>query len=70
MARPAVAVAPVEQDPAPPAPVVRIVDFVCEEDVRNALKESRKIYIGPKTIVTPSARDLGERHELLVLAQR
>ena len=37
----------------PAAPKPQIVDFVCEEDVRNAIKQSRKIYIGPKTIVTP-----------------
>jgi ethanolamine utilization cobalamin adenosyltransferase len=44
------------------------VDFVCEEDVRNAIKHSRKIYIGPKTIVTPSARDLAAPNDILVLA--
>ena len=38
----------------PPAP------FVCEDDVRAAAKASRRIVIGPKTIVTPAARDLGE----------
>lgn len=62
--------APPPAAPAPPKPEVQIVDFVCEEDVRVALRESRKIYIGPKTIVTPSARDLGTRHDVLVLAQR
>jgi acetaldehyde dehydrogenase (acetylating) len=59
-----------EQPAPPPAPPVAIVDFVCEDDVRAAIRESRKIYIGPKTIVTPSARDLGEQHGILVLAQR
>jgi ethanolamine utilization cobalamin adenosyltransferase len=34
------------------------VAFVCEADVRAALKENRKITVGPKTIITPSARDL------------
>jgi len=38
--------------------------------VRNAIKQSRKIYIGPKTIVTPSARDLAAPNDILVLAQR
>jgi hypothetical protein len=61
--------------PANPAisrqePAVQVVDFVCETDVRVAIQESRKIYIGPKTIVTPSARDLGESHGILVMAQR
>jgi acetaldehyde dehydrogenase (acetylating) len=54
----------------PPAPQVAIVDFVCEADVRAALQQSRKIYIGPRTIVTPSARDLGRQHDILVVAQR
>ena len=53
---------------APPAPV--IVPFVCENDVRDAIAVARKIYIGPKTIVTPSARDLGDQFGILVLAQR
>jgi hypothetical protein len=43
------------------------VDFVCEEDVRIAIKHSRKIYIGPKTIVTPAARDLASPGDILVL---
>jgi len=47
-----------------------IVAFVCENDVREAIRDSRKIYIGPKTIVTPSARDLGDQFGILVLAQR
>jgi ethanolamine utilization cobalamin adenosyltransferase len=46
------------------------VDFVCENDVRAAINKSRKIYIGPKTIVTPSARELASRFDILVLAQR
>ena len=36
------------------------VPFVCEEDVRTAVRESRPIVIGERTIVTPAARDLGE----------
>jgi hypothetical protein len=54
----------------PPAPEPRIMDFVCEEDVRIAIKEGRKIFIGPKTIVTPSARDLSASSDILVVAQR
>jgi hypothetical protein len=61
-------------EPAPqPAlearPAPKPVDFVCEADVRAALKEQRKIMIGPKTIVTPSARDLAGPSDILVLAQ-
>jgi hypothetical protein len=51
---------------APPAP--KPVDFVCEDDVRAAIREQRKIYIGLKTIVTPSARDLAGPSDILVLA--
>jgi len=40
---------------------------VCEADVRQAVKENRKIYIGAKTIVTPSARDLANPGDILVL---
>jgi hypothetical protein len=50
----------------PPKP--QIVDFVCEDDVRLAIKQSRKIHIGPKTIVTPAARDLASTGDILVLA--
>jgi hypothetical protein len=60
--------APARETPAAPPPA--IVDFVCEEDVRNAIKHSRKIYIGPKTIITPSARDLASPSDILVLTQR
>ncbi|MGQ9635899.1 MAG: aldehyde dehydrogenase family protein, partial [Bryobacteraceae bacterium] len=56
--------------PKPPAPEVQIVDFVCEDDVREAIRASRKIYIGPRTIVTPAARELGDRYDVLVQAQR
>jgi acetaldehyde dehydrogenase (acetylating) len=43
-------------------------DFVCEDDVRAALKAGRKLVIGDKTIVTPSARDLGESRKVFVQA--
>jgi acetaldehyde dehydrogenase (acetylating) len=54
------------EPPAPPKP--QTVDFVCEEDVRNAIKHSRKIYITSRTIVTPAARDLASPSDILVLA--
>jgi acyl-CoA reductase-like NAD-dependent aldehyde dehydrogenase len=62
--------APAPPPPSEPAPAVPIVDFVCEQDVRQAVQKSRKIFIGPKTIVTPSARDLANQHDTLVMAQR
>jgi len=60
----------------PPAPsktdlktdLEKPADFVCEDDVRQAVKQNRKIVIGDKTIVTPAARDLGEQHRLFVQA--
>lgn len=45
------------------------MDFVCEYDVRAAIRENRKIFIGPKTIVTPAARDLADPSDILVLAK-
>jgi acetaldehyde dehydrogenase (acetylating) len=49
-------------------PVEKPADFVCEDDVRQALRQGRKIVIGERTIVTPAARDLAEQHRLLVQA--
>jgi len=46
--------------PDPPAPAPPPVPFVCEDDVRAAAKAGRRIVLGPKTIVTPAARDAGE----------
>jgi len=66
----AAASAPAAAPAQAPAPAINITDFVCEEDVRAAMKQQRKIYVGPKTIITPSARDLAERNDILVLAQR
>ncbi|MEW6734589.1 MAG: aldehyde dehydrogenase family protein [Acidobacteriota bacterium] len=42
----------------------RAADFVCEEDVRRAIRDRQKIHISAKTIITPSARDLGESNEV------
>ncbi|MBZ5594873.1 MAG: aldehyde dehydrogenase family protein [Acidobacteriia bacterium] len=56
--------------PDPPAPTISVTGFVCEADVRAAVEGGQKIYIGPKTIVTPSARELGDRFDILVLTQR
>ena len=51
---------PVTGAAGPPAP------FVCEDDVRAAIRESRPIVIGERTIVTPAARDLAEPHGVFV----
>jgi acetaldehyde dehydrogenase (acetylating) len=42
------------------------VAFVCEEDVRIAVKAGTKILVGEKTIITPAARDAGEAAGIFV----
>ncbi|MBL0157003.1 MAG: aldehyde dehydrogenase family protein [Bryobacterales bacterium] len=64
---PPAATTPVAQ-PAP-APL-KIAAFVCEDDVRTAIQNKKKIFIGPRTIVTPAARDLAAADEILVMAER
>ncbi len=46
-----------------PLPVAT-ADFVSEDDVRRAIDKGEKIYISKKTILTPSARDLGEEKDV------
>jgi acetaldehyde dehydrogenase (acetylating) len=48
------------QKPVPITPA----DFVSEDDVRRAVADGKKIYISKKTILTPSARDLGDEKEV------
>lgn len=65
--------APVPATPVPPPPSQFVppplpvkpkpVAFVCEADVRDALAQGRKIPIGSKTLLTPSARDLGRERD-------
>jgi len=43
-------------------------DFICEDDVRDALKSGKTLVIGERTIVTPSARELGEANRVFVQA--
>ena len=42
------------------------VSFVCEDDIRQALRKGEKIYVTPKSIITPAARDLGTDKDVLV----
>lgn len=65
----AVAPAPLAAAPSP-VPEPAVVDFVCEDDVRKAIAQSKKIFIGPRTIVTPSARDLAGPHDILILTKK
>jgi acetaldehyde dehydrogenase (acetylating) len=60
--------APVPAAPAPAPPVEKAAEFVCEDDVRQAMRQGRKIVIGDRSIVTPAARDLGNQHKLFVEA--
>ena len=69
--------APVETPVRPPAPVKpadpaptaeKPAEFVCEDDVRQAVRQGRKIVIGERTIVTPAARDLAEQHRIFTQA--
>jgi acetaldehyde dehydrogenase (acetylating) len=53
---------------APLAPDQTPLDFVCEEDVRLALKAGRKLVVSERAIVTPAARDLGEQHRVFAVA--
>jgi hypothetical protein len=46
----------------------KAADFVSEDDVKRALQKGEKIYVGPKTIITPSARDIGEPAEVFAKA--
>src|SRR5687767_3791760 len=39
-------------------------DFICEDDVRAALKSGKALVVGDRTIVTPSARELGEANKV------
>jgi hypothetical protein len=41
---------------------------VCEDDVREAIRAGRKVLIDEHTILTPSARDLGESEKVFVEA--
>jgi acetaldehyde dehydrogenase (acetylating) len=43
-------------------------EFVCEEDVRQAVRAGQKIVLGSRTIVTPAARDLGDEKQVFVEA--
>ena len=48
------------QKPVP----IKPVEFVSEDDVRSAITKGEKIYISKKTILTPSARDLGDEKDV------
>jgi acetaldehyde dehydrogenase (acetylating) len=51
-----------------PLPTDNPQDFICEDDVREALKNGQRLLIGDRTIVTPSARELGDANKVFVHA--
>ena len=58
--------APREIKPAPPSNNngAKAVEFVSEDDVRRAIQKGEKIYVSARTIITPSARDIGDPAEV------
>ena len=49
-----------------PAPAVVALEFVSEDDVRGAVSNGRKLPVGPATVITPSARELGNDNNIFV----
>ena len=50
----------------PPAKPGRPAEFVCEDDVRQAVRAGQKILVDSRSIVTPAARDLGEEKRVFI----
>jgi hypothetical protein len=44
----------------------KAAEFVCEEDVRQAVRAGQKIVVDSRTIVTPAARDLGDEKQVFI----
>jgi acetaldehyde dehydrogenase (acetylating) len=70
---PRATVAPSESSrPSRPAPSSangrKAAEFVSEDDVRRAIQKGEKIYINERTIITPSARDIGDPAEVFAKA--
>ena len=53
------------RESVPPVPTLP-VEFVCEDDVRVADRANDKIPINSRTIMTPSARDLGDQLDIFI----
>lgn len=61
------AVSPTVEPVAAPAGIeMAPAAFVCEDDVREALRDKRRIPIGARTIITPAARDLADPNGVFV----
>jgi hypothetical protein len=50
----------------PPAQHTPPLDFVCEDDVRRAVREGRTLRLSARAIVTPAARDAAAGHDIFV----
>ncbi|MFQ5791568.1 MAG: hypothetical protein ACE5JI_13940, partial [Acidobacteriota bacterium] len=48
--------------PAPVAPL----EFISEREVREALQSGRKLPVGPLTLITPAARELGNENNVFL----
>lgn len=57
---------PCPSTPPNPVPKPDVTKFVCEDDVRMAIKSNQKLFVNSKTIITPSGRDLGIDKGVLV----
>jgi acetaldehyde dehydrogenase (acetylating) len=58
--------APATPRPAEPPTPRSPESFVCEDDVRRAAAAGQRLLIGPRTIVTPAARDAGDAWSVFV----
>lgn len=68
LVEPAPVVPPSSRPATGPSSGEKPAEFVCEDDVRQAVRQGRKIVIGERTIVTPAARDLAEQHRVFTQA--
>ena len=59
-------VAPVAPVSSVSGPSVNALEFVSEDDVRTALSDGRKLPVGASTLITPSARELGNENNIFV----
>jgi acetaldehyde dehydrogenase (acetylating) len=57
-----------ERTPPAGASTAPPLDFVCEDDVRAAIRAGRTLVVSERAIVTPAARDLAEQHRVFTVA--
>ena len=51
-------------DPVAPS---KALEFVCEDDVRTAIRAGHTLTVSERAIITPSARELGEANRVFVI---